>query len=264
MIATPVSYFSLFRVLCAWLAAVLASSGLRADESALRSQLDVPTSLKKSDAANAYRVLFVGDSITKHGTSPAVAKKLGWKHEAGMAASAEASDYVHVFASQLQAASPGRKVEIYYHTLGGSGSVLQRLAAVDQVKVVEPHLVIVQLGEHEKEADGVDGLRANYARLLAAFRDQPTPPHVIAVGPWAPILGNQNSRYNGWPGLVEDAMLSVAQEQGVPFVSVRDLADDPLCFGWGESPGVQWHPNDAGHTGYARKIFSAYQKLTVR
>jgi hypothetical protein len=238
--------------------ALLVCSGLRADEDALKSQLDVKTSLKKSSADNAYRVLFIGDSITKHGTNATIAKKLGWVHEAGMAASAEANDYAHVFAAQLQAVRPDRKVEIFYHTLGGSGSVLQRLAAV------EPHLVIVQLGEHEKEADGLENLRSNYAKLLTAFSTQKAPPHVIAVGPWAPILQNSNSRYNGWSGHVEDTMRAVCEELNVPFVSVRELADDQANFGWGQSGGVQWHPNDAGHAGYARKIFSAYQQLPTR
>ncbi len=239
---------------------LLLFTGLGATEDGVKSQLDVQTSLEKSDAANAYRILFIGDSITKHGTNAAIVKKLGWDHEAGMAASEESKDYAHVFAAELQGLLPDRKVELFYHTLGGSGTVAQRLAAVDQVAVVEPHLVIVQLGEHEKETDGLDSLRSNYRKLLTAFQTQGTPPRVIAVGPWSPILGNSNSRYNGWPGQVEDAMRGICEELKVPFVSVRELADDPVNFGWGESGGVRWHPNDSGHAGYASKILSAYKQ----
>ncbi len=254
---------SLFASALAALASLVSHPALQANaaDDALKSQLDVPAELRPSGAPNAFRILFVGDSITKHGTNASVVQRLGWRHEAGMAASAEVRDYAHVFAEKVQALRPGRDVEIYFHTLGGSGSVAQRLSAVNQVKPVEPHLVIVQLGEHEKEPAGLEQLERDYAALLTAFNDRPEPPPVIAVGPWAPLNDDGTSRYAGWPGRVEETMRAVCARLSVPYVSVRDLAEDPANSGWGEHPGVRWHPNDAGHAGYARKILAAYQAL---
>ena len=46
----------------------------------------------------AKRILFVGNSITRHGVAPWI----GWNNDWGMAASAKEKDYVHLTASALQ------------------------------------------------------------------------------------------------------------------------------------------------------------------
>jgi len=228
-------------------------------QEALKSQMDVPKPLEKSDAPNAFRVLFIGDSITLHGTSAKLAAKLGWDHVAGMAASGEARDYAHVFSGLLQGALPDRSVELYFHTYGGSGTVAQRLSAIDVVRPVEPHLVVIQLGEHEKDRSGLDKLRADLAALVTTFNAQNPPPSVICAGPWSPPPASGKSSYDGWAGEVETAMREVCAQKNIPFISVRNLAEDPACSGWGKSDGVKWHPNDKGHEGYARKYFTAWQ-----
>lgn len=225
-----------------------------------KSQMDVAKPLAKSDAPNAYRILFIGDSITLHGTSAKLKAKLGWDHVAGMAASEEAKDYAHVFADQMQKAMPDRKVELYFHTYGGSGTVAQRLSAMDIVRPVEPHLVVIQLGEHEKDQAGLETLRADFTKLVTAFDGQAQKPVVICAGPWSPPPSPGKSSYDGWPGQVEKVMREVCEANKVAFVSVKELAEDPACRGWGENPGVQWHPNDKGHAGYAQKFFDVLQK----
>lgn len=229
-----------------------------------RSQLDPVVSLRPSGAANAYRILYVGDSITLHGTSVAVQKKLKWKHVAGMAASAGELDYAHLLAGRIAAVLPTRTVEIRYHTLGGSGSAAQRLSAVAQVLPVAPHLVVVQLGEHEKEAAGPEAFRTSYRGLLAAF-DQLTPrPLVVCTGVWNPYGKGTRTAYQGWPATLDRIMGEVCAERGIPFVPVMRYALDPACSGSGESSGVQWHPNDQGHRGYADALFTAISPILTR
>ncbi len=53
------------------------------------------------------RVLFLGNSITRHG----VLEKIGWNLDCGMAASALEKDYVHLVANGLAQLS-GKKPEI--------------------------------------------------------------------------------------------------------------------------------------------------------
>jgi len=226
-----------------------------------KSQMDVSKSLQKSNAPNAYRVLFIGDSITLHGTSAKLKAKLGWGHVAGMAASEEAKDYAHVFADSLQKALPDKKVELYFHTYGGSGTVAQRLSAMDIVRPVEPHLVVIQLGEHEKDQAGLEKLRTDFTALLTSFDTQNPRPQVICAGPWSPPPAPGKSSYDGWAGQVQKVMQETCAANNVPFVSVQDLAEDETCRGWGEHPGVQWHPNDKGHEGYAKKLRQAF--LTI-
>lgn len=247
------------KILLHTLALALALSVTHADPE--KSQMDVAKPLEKSGAPNALRVLCIGDSITLHGTSAKLKAKLGWDHVAGMAASEESKDYAHVFADLLQKANPDRKVELYFHTYGGSGTVAERLSAIDVVRPVEPHLVVIQLGEHEKDRAGLGKLRADFSALVTAFKDQNPPPPVICAGPWSPPPTAGKSSYDGWPGQIQKVMQEVCAANKIPFFSVKDLAEDPACSGWGENPGVKWHPNDKGHEGYAQKFFTAWQSL---
>ena len=55
-----------------------------------------------------FKVLFLGNSITKHSPKPEV----GWTNDCGMAASSLEKDYVHVFMQKLRAVSPGASFAI--------------------------------------------------------------------------------------------------------------------------------------------------------
>lgn len=219
-----------------------------------RSQLDTPGSTTISSDPNAWRILYIGDSITRHGTNEAVRERLGWNHVAGMAASKEENDYAHLLASRIQSVMPGKKVEVYFHSFGGNGSVADRLEAISRVLDIKPQLVVIQLGEHEKPENGLDRLETTYRQLVRSFNNQHPRPLLLCVGPWNPPSGS-----SPWFHKVEQTMLQVCREEGVPFVSVDELAIDESCRGWGTDPGVKWHPNDRGHYGYADKLFAAYR-----
>lgn len=224
-------------------------------EEALKTQLDVPRALPKVKTSGQFRILYIGDSITEHGTNAELAAKLGWDHTAGMAASEQAKDYAHLLASAIQNDLPNCKVEIGFHHGAGSGSVRDRLEAIANSKPFRPDLVVIQLGEHENKSDGEEILRTNYEKLLSAFDDQNPRPVVLATGNWSP------AGYEGWSGEVQRIMSEECAKKQVPFVSVQDLATDPKYSGWGTSSGVKWHPNDAGQAGYAERLYKAYQSV---
>ena len=52
--------------------------------------------------AEGLRVLFFGNSITRHG----VKEDIGWHHDWGMAASAKEKDYVHLVLSEIRKTHP--------------------------------------------------------------------------------------------------------------------------------------------------------------
>lgn len=220
-----------------------------------KSQLDAPYEHAKRDPG-ALRILFIGNSITRHAANESTKERLGWTHVSGMAASEEAKDYVHLLAAKIGELVAPRKVEIDFHTGGGSGAVAHRLSAIHEVLPLEPHFVVVQMGEHEKEENGVEELRENYRRLITAFDGQAVKPLVVCVGPWSPGRGGAGRpRYSGWAAAIEDTFRSVAGEEGKPYVSVASAAWNPQNYGWGETDGVRWHPNDGGHAAYADLIF---------
>lgn len=249
-------------------APLLRAENAPGDREDYKSQLDVPQAATGSRDPDAFRILCIGDSITRHGTSEDTQKRLGWDHVAGMAASREENDYAHRLSRLVQDTMPDRKVELYFHTSGGSGTAKQRLSTISEAVPIAPHLIVIQLGEHEKEADGEASLRESYEALVTSFDQQTPRPLIIATGLWS--LSKQEKdesgrlHYTGWAETIENTMKTICEQHHISFVSVSDLARDPACRGWGEHPGVKWHPNDQGHEGYARKIFEAYlQKATT-
>ena len=200
-----------------------------------------------------YRTWFIGNSITICGTNPELQATLGWNHMSGMAASELVKDFVHLVADGIQIDRPDVKVEIGYHP--GGRNVAGALENMQSAEDFRPDLVVIQLGEHEKASDGVDTLRTNYSKLLSKLKSLDA--KVISVGPWA----SGEDAYAGWWGDVQNIMGEEAAKHNVPFISVQDLASNPNCYGTGTSEGVKWHPNDAGHAGYASKILTAYHGI---
>lgn len=232
------------------------------DKDEYKSQSDTPLGNNDSINEDAYRILFIGDSITRHGKS----ERLGWNHVSGMAASSEQTDYVHLLANMIQSTIPNKEVDIHIHTGGGSGKAKERYNAINKVIQVRPHLIVIQLGEHEKPEDGAEQLYVDYEKLLTAFNGQSDPKaKIIAVGNWSlskPQRNSDGSRsYSGWALTIEKTMRAVCEKHDIPFVSISEIAMNPYARGWGEHNGVKWHPNDVGHAGYAQKLFKAYQNL---
>ena len=83
------------------------------------SQLQVADQKAVTFAANEYRIQFIGDSITRHGFNKDTIKRLKWDHLAGMAASSEDKDFVHLFAAKVQETMPEKKVKIHFKGRGG-------------------------------------------------------------------------------------------------------------------------------------------------
>jgi len=241
------------------------------DDGNLKTQLEVHDAAPAESASNAYRILFIGDSITRHGTNDDLKKRLGWDHVAGMAASSRDKDYVHLLAARIQKTMPDRTVEIYYSSQGKSknagrnpykpGSAAALALTIDGSVAFKPSLVVIQLGEHEEAAKGETFLRESYEKLVTSFDDWQPRPRVLFAGVWSPgdaVKGRDPYR-SGWVGTVERVQREVCAAHGIPFASVREFALDPSCRGSGTSPGVKWHPNDKGHEGYARVLFAAFE-----
>ncbi|HVZ64560.1 MAG TPA: beta-L-arabinofuranosidase domain-containing protein [Lacunisphaera sp.] len=237
----------------------------------LKTQLELFDRVPGQSAPNAFRILFVGDSITRHGVADWTRRDLGWDHEAGMAASSADKDFVHLLAGRIQDTMPDRKVEIYFDSQVTTdspsgfkaGTFAYKQARLQSLKDdFHPHLVVVQLGEHEEPSSGVSFMRESCDRLFASLKALAPDSGIISTGVWMPgdRSGGHNGYATGWGAEVEAAMQASCLKYGVPFASVRDFALDPSGRGAGTNPGVQWHPNDKGMEGYAGVLFGAFKQ----
>jgi len=201
---------------------------------------------------NAFRILYVGNSITRHGIC---LKPLKWDHVAGMAASSEAKDYAHLLAALIQKTMPERKVELYF---GNVNEYLRKPAGTAFDKSLPLlDLVVIQTGEHEGPKKTKEEVAQIYERqLIKPFAEMNPRPQIICAGLWY-----VDTSYRGWVKNINDAYREVCEKYNIPFASVEKVACDPSCRGWGEHKGVQWHPNDKGMEGYANLLFAEFQKI---
>lgn len=194
-----------------------------------------------------YKVLFIGDSITRHGPKPSIK----WDHLAGMAATSEDKDYAHLLMADIGKSLGGRQTVPMFG--GVVGTYKDKLKYKDTYEQFAPDLVVVQLGEHEKSADGAEAAGQDCYALLSALKNLASKPMVLCTGHWQP------STYRAWHVDLDKAIEAACRRAEVPFVSVQAVAENPANHGWGEDNGVKWHPNDAGMRGYADALFAAWQ-----
>jgi hypothetical protein len=191
------------------------------------------------------RVLFLGNSITRHGPAP----KIGWTGDWGMAASAADKDYAHLVAAGIAALS-GKKPDI---KLANIADFERNLATYDletNLKAelaFKPTLAIVAIGENvppEAKAQ----FKAGVGKLLAALKNAGAPSLVV--------------RSCFWADPEKDEILRQAcAAAGGTFVDIAALARDESLYARSERTfehaGVAAHPGDKGMKAIADAILAA-------
>jgi lysophospholipase L1-like esterase len=236
-----------------------AAGAKAADAEPLKSQLDIPSdAVQRPTDPNALVIFYIGDSITRHGFNQGTIAKLGWDHLAGMAATEESKDFAHLFAAHVQEANPGKKVSLFFHGKG-TGAAAPRLANLGAYVPLKPDIVVVQLGEHEKQPTGPQKLRESYHDLLSTMQQWESKPLILCVGVWNPSGKGERTAYTDWTLQIDQIMGQVCQSLKIPYASMEKHALNPACSGWGTSGGVKWHPNDAGMQAYADELIAMYK-----
>ena len=194
-------------------------------------------------AEGAFRVLFLGNSITVHGPAP----QIGWAHNHGMAASCDENDYVHIVVRTLQERYPDLS---YCVTNVGQWelnywdeNVLHSFA---EAKAFHADLVIIRLGEnvrpeHLREYD----FSVAFSRFVRYFRGERS--RVVCTN----LFWEHEA--------VDVAIRNECDACGATFVDIADLgyADENKALGEYAHPGVAMHPNDRGMRAIAERILSA-------
>jgi hypothetical protein len=194
------------------------------------------------------RVMFVGNSITKHGPS----KKVDWTGNWGMAASCEEKDYVHIVLAGLT-----EKGKIPPVSLIKNAAAFERgYKTFDVDKGLKDvfefgaDLVIIALGENVKgfksEEDAAFFKNCLKTALLR-IKERSNPRIVIRSCFWASKAK-------------DDILKEIADEVGGRFVDISALDKDELNFARSERDythkGVAGHPGDKGMQAIADAILA--------
>jgi hypothetical protein len=192
------------------------------------------------------RVLFCGNSLTRHGPHAPI----GWTNDWGMAASAPERDYVHLLVRALEARS-GERPEFTLMGLPlekGFENAEKVAEAAARAVAWKPDLAVIALGEnaHSVTNDANEALcRAAYLATTRALREAGA--EVVLRAPF-------------WPNDRLRRILSgVAEETGAIYVDVGDLGtrDEMTAKGRFAHAGVAMHPGDAGMAAIADRILAA-------
>lgn len=220
----------------------------------------------RSEAESYPKWLAIGNSITQHGPKA----DIQWDGEPrGMAASRVETDYVHLLQKLIQQRDPASAVELkIVGRLGklSGGTMEQMVTVIGELSAWDADLVTIQLGENDRLNEiGPEGFETRYRTLVDGLLSNGKHPKILCTGLWAP--GNPlspNGQYQAESeiGIKEQIIEKICKEKGLTYICITKYAMNPNNHGDGNTPGVKWHPNDAGMQGYAEAIFSALYSST--
>ena len=194
---------------------------------------------------DAKRVLFVGNSITRHGP----ADYLGWFGDWGMAASTIDNDYVHLTAAALK-------------ERWGAVDICVTQAADWERNYTDPELLARQYSAaHDFHADvvvirlGENVIREtfDYEAYVKAYADMV---HFFAPKEGAKIiLTDLVWTHEG----IDRGIHEAAANLGLPVIGMNDIGEDDSYSAKGlfEHAGVAGHPGDKGMREIADRILKA-------
>jgi putative isomerase len=206
-------------------------------------QLDVNEYVSIFKRGGSKRVLFFGNSITRH----APKAEIGWYHDHGMAASCKNNDFVHRVVSALDekygkvdyCIAQGSKWEINYF----DGEELLKKYYSD-AREFEADIVIIRIGENMKRAD-IDRVDCKpYWDMMVKY---------FVKNPDAKVVLTDNFWYSE---LIYNCTKSIAEENGYTFCPIGDLSRDKsnMAIGLYDHHGVAIHPGDKGMKEIAKHI----------
>lgn len=215
---------------------------------------DVPAvgQLKNSDcvsfrfAKNAdMKVLFLGNSITRHGK----AEQLGWLGDWGMAASCQENDYVHKLINKLE--QSGKKVSFCTANLSEwecSRNMQLLKTRYSAAYEFDADFVIVRLGENAELREHIDAFESCYRELTEYF----------SANGARIVITDLFWEYEPFDRFVKE----LAQKQGYAFAQLHDLGrmEEMKAIGKFAHAGVAAHPGDRGMSEIAERIYRAMKQ----
>jgi lysophospholipase L1-like esterase len=198
------------------------------------------------------KVLFLGNSITKHGPKA----DIDWSGNWGMAASAEAKDYVHVFTASL-AQKQGSTPEIHVKNIADFERAYQGYEFAAKLKEAidfQPDLIVLAIGENVpalKTLEEKAKLQEAATKLLTTLKGDRKPTILVRSCFWANAAK-------------DEALQGASDAVGGIYADISALAKDKSLYGRAERElkhaGVANHPGDKGMAAIAAELMKALAK----
>lgn len=198
------------------------------------------------------KVLFLGNSITLHGTAP----NIGWTGNWGMAASTREKDYVHLLLDRIAKAAGGKPVVMVKNIADFERrqSDFNVSEGLQDELAFEADLIVIAIGENAsspKTDDAKAKYGAAFANLLAELKKRGQPTLIV--------------RSCFWPDPAKDQIMKkVCEDAGGVFVDNSKLGGDESNYARSERKiehaGVAGHPGDKGMQAIADTLWNAIQK----
>ena len=190
------------------------------------------------------KILFLGNSITRHG----VAESLGWFGDWGMAASSKENDYVHRLVARME--QDGKRVSYCVANLSEwerTCDMTLLKSRYAQANAFAADIVIVRLGENARLAESIDAFIPCYRAMVETF----------ARARAKVVLSDLFWGYEPFDIFVK----KYAAEKGYGFAQLHDLGerDDMKAIGKFAHAGVAAHPGDLGMLAIAERMYRAIE-----
>lgn len=195
------------------------------------------------------KVLFLGNSITKHGPK----KDIDWSGNWGMAASAEANDYVHLVTKALTEKA-GTAPEVMVKNIADFERAYSGYDIATKLKDAiefKADLIILAIGENVpglKTAEDKTKLQASVTALLRTLKGDRKPTILVRSCFWANAAK-------------DEALQNACTEVGGIYVNISSLGKEEANYARSERPykhaGVANHPGDKGMAAIAAALVKA-------
>lgn len=204
----------------------------------------------QASAQTSHRkVLFLGNSITKHGPKA----DIDWSGNWGMAATAEANDYVHLVTKALTEKA-GAAPEVMVKNIADFERAYSGYDVAAKLKDAiefKADLIILAIGENVpglKTAEDKTKLQASITTLLSALKGERKPTILVRSCFWANAAK-------------DEALQQACTAVGGIYVNISSLSKDEANYGRSERPyknaGVANHPGDKGMAAIASALVKA-------
>ena len=208
-----------------------------------KGQLKPNENVSFGEGKGGKKVLFIGNSITRHG----ILESIGWYKDCGMAASCIEKDYVHVATKQLKKKFGDIEYCIAQLAVWEWNFLDESvLHSFYQAKDFNADIIIVNLGGNvdikDTEKDREEFLSA-LVKMIRYFKGETKAKVIICSQFW-------RRRF------LDDQFYKASVILKCDYVEMGDIGDkaENKAIGEYEHQGVQLHPNDLGMQRIAERI----------